>query len=346
MITLETQNNTPFQRKKKYVCPACDKKNKFTKYVNLETNSYINDKVGICDRIDNCGYHYSPKQYFNDNNIDQPKTEFKAYQTKKIIPPSYIENNILKSTQKKYQDNNFVIYLNSIFNKEIVNKLLIKYNIGTSKSFDGGSTIFWQMDINNKIRSGKIIKYNSLTGGRTKNITWVHSLMKLKEFNLVQCLFGEHLINQNNLEIAIVESEKTAIISSIYFPKYNWLASGSLQNLNINKFKALQDKKEILFPDTSKKGTAYKLWNNKAKELSKMGFNCIVSDLLEKNASLTEKEKGTDLADYLTKYSLNEFSQRNSNKILSHIEVDLNNLISLNPLIEKMIAKFNLNLEK
>ena len=28
---------------------------------------YINDRVGKCNRIDKCGYHYTPKQYFEDN---------------------------------------------------------------------------------------------------------------------------------------------------------------------------------------------------------------------------------------------------------------------------------------
>ena len=28
---------------------------------------YISDNVGICNRIDKCGYHYTPKQYYTDN---------------------------------------------------------------------------------------------------------------------------------------------------------------------------------------------------------------------------------------------------------------------------------------
>ena len=28
---------------------------------------YINDDVGKCNRIDKCGYHYTPHQYFEDN---------------------------------------------------------------------------------------------------------------------------------------------------------------------------------------------------------------------------------------------------------------------------------------
>ena len=28
---------------------------------------YINDIVGKCNRLDKCGYHYTPRQYYKDN---------------------------------------------------------------------------------------------------------------------------------------------------------------------------------------------------------------------------------------------------------------------------------------
>ncbi len=28
---------------------------------------YINDIVGKCNRLDKCGYHYTPRQYYEDN---------------------------------------------------------------------------------------------------------------------------------------------------------------------------------------------------------------------------------------------------------------------------------------
>ena len=29
--------------------------------------TYVNDRVGKCNRLDKCGYHYTPRQYFEDN---------------------------------------------------------------------------------------------------------------------------------------------------------------------------------------------------------------------------------------------------------------------------------------
>ena len=84
----------------------------------------------------------------------------------------------------------------------------LEYNIGTSSRYNGGTTVFWQIDTNNKVRTGKLIKYNPSNGKRIKNNTnWVHSVLKISNFNLKQCLFGEHLLNQfPNKTIGIVES--------------------------------------------------------------------------------------------------------------------------------------------
>jgi len=67
-------NNYRYQLEKyrgratRYNCPQCGRKQSFTKYIDTYNNNvYINDKVGKCNRLDKCGYHYTPKQYFEDN---------------------------------------------------------------------------------------------------------------------------------------------------------------------------------------------------------------------------------------------------------------------------------------
>ena len=88
------------------------------------------------------------------------------------------------------------------------------------------------MDTNEQIRGAKIMLYNEHTGKRVKepynHINWLHKAIKEPSFNLCQCLFGLHLINEDyQKEIAIVESEKTAITMSTYVPDYICLATGS-----------------------------------------------------------------------------------------------------------------------
>ena len=38
------------------------------RYIDTENNNqYIADNVGKCNRLDKCGYHYTPRQYFEDS---------------------------------------------------------------------------------------------------------------------------------------------------------------------------------------------------------------------------------------------------------------------------------------
>ena len=89
--------------------------------------------------------------------------------------------------------------------------------------------------------------------------------------------------------IAITESEKTAIIMSLFIPDYIWLATGGKGNLKFGGLQPNKKRKIILFPDKSE----YKDWLVKASELNANGFKVSVSDILEN----TEYPKGFDLAD-------------------------------------------------
>ncbi len=93
--------------------------------------------------------------------------------------------------------------------------------------------------------------------------------------------------------IAIVESEKTAIVCSALLPRFIWLATGGLGNMNPELFEPLKGRDLVLFPDLG----AYDHWTEKASLLKGLG-NTIVSDFLERNAPAADKSKGYDLADY------------------------------------------------
>ena len=58
----------------RYTCPQCGRKHTFTRYIDTENNNqYLSDNVGKCNRLDKCGYHYTPKQYFADNPHERDK---------------------------------------------------------------------------------------------------------------------------------------------------------------------------------------------------------------------------------------------------------------------------------
>lgn len=336
-------------KKSRFRCPKCQKQNQFTRYIDLETNEYLNEYVGVCNRVDKCGYHYTPSDFFKDNPENNKKTTFQPTISKTQKPPAPISLINQKAYEKSligYTDNNFFLFLKELFGQDIALSLITKYKIGTSKLWNGGSTIFWQIDSMNRVRTGKIMKYDRLTGKRIKepfpHINWVHSLINKPEYNLKQCLFGEHLLKKySNKPIAIVESEKTAVIASAYFPHFTWLASGSLQNLKPELLKPIRSKEIILFPDTSKNGTAFNKWNKVASELKQKFIHCTVSSFLEKNASEDEKLSGYDLADYLIKFPLSEF-QPKTVRVVNQKEEKIKSMIDSNPSIDYLIEKFDL----
>jgi hypothetical protein len=294
----------------RYRCPQCSKERSFTRYIDSNTGEHVHPDVGRCNRENNCGYHYTPKQYFTDNNIEwdpvlHPNLNHQAEPIPEK-PTSFIPVKILKASLKKHEYNHFIQFLISLFGNEITSDLIGKYFIGTSRHWEG-STVFWQIDTSGRIRSGKVMLYDPSNGKRVKepfsHITWVHKLLKKDDFVLKQCLYGEHLLKDETKPVAIVESEKTAIIASVYLPKFTWLAVGSLNNLNTEICKVLRGRFIILFPDLN----GFDKWVVKAKALSDIA-TVTVSDLLERKASEDEKKKGLDLADYLIRYNHHDFA--------------------------------------
>lgn len=54
-------------RNTRFDCPNCNKKKQFTRYIDAETGEFLHETVGICNRINKCSYHYTPKEYFADS---------------------------------------------------------------------------------------------------------------------------------------------------------------------------------------------------------------------------------------------------------------------------------------
>jgi hypothetical protein len=177
----------------------------------------------------------------------------------------------------------------------------VLYRIGSSHQKWDNSTVFWQIDQFNKIRAGKMMKYDPKTGNRIKvpynHISWMHTVYKKHDFHLSQCLFGLHLLNlepcnkESKHEVRIVEAEKTAVIMCGLFPQYIWLATGSNSNFKPSLLHPLKGNQVVAYPDK----TEFAKWNKVANELNRSGYTIKVSTLLE-NSDL---EKGSDLIDLL-----------------------------------------------
>jgi hypothetical protein len=176
---------------------------------------------------------------------------------------------------------------------DTIAQTIIKYKIGSYGHYQN-DVVFWRIDQHNRIVSGKVMGYGA-DGKRIKipmQINWVHKLLSISDTEPMSSFFGEHLINQfDDKPIAIVESEKTAIIASLFFPEYLWMASGGASGLTIKAITAIKDKNITLFPDTGK----YKEWCDRANKLSQLTTSPInVSNILEQFS-----ETNLDLADFL-----------------------------------------------
>ncbi|MBV5304437.1 MAG: hypothetical protein JZU70_09610 [Chlorobium sp.] len=281
----------------KYACPACGKI-RFVRYVDTGTGEQVDDVVGRCDREDSCGYHLTPKEYYLMTGKNTFSSVAISARKREPVPeqePSFIDVALMQASLIRYEQNNFCRWLCSVFGERKAFELTAAYQIGTSKHWKG-ATVFWQLDHSGQIRTGKIMLYSSDTGRRVKepfnHVNWVHRVMKIEPYHLQQCFFGEHLLSMETIKpVAIVESEKTAVVASGYIPEFVWLASAGKNNLNTEKLKILQGRTVKLFPDLG----AFEKWNAIVAGMSSV----TVSDVLERRATEADRVAGHDLADYL-----------------------------------------------
>ncbi len=302
----------------RHTCPACGRKRCFTLYVD-GNGVPLAENVGRCDHESGCGYHYTPKEWFRDHpeadskdwRTEEPLWLKKALEREKqrrlcLIPLEVVERSVRPDIVSS-----FVEFLFHLFDDVTVVKLVTEYQLGVTKARD---VIFFLIDVEGRCRTGKIMKYNPKTGHRIKDertkgqINWVHSLMKRsgalpEDWELTQCLFGEHLLSRHpDKPVALVESEKTAVICSAMMPEYVWIATGGKSQFN-ERLNVLQGRNIVAFPDVD----GYETWVQKAVALPHLSIK--ISDILQKNATEEERELHIDIADWLIKWKLEPRSE-------------------------------------
>lgn len=154
-------------------------------------------------------------------------------------------------------------------------EVLMDYHVGHGRN---GHTIFWQMDENGNIRTGKMMKYRT-DGHRDKeagwNFDWIHSslergvprrdeygrLLRDEQGEVIYnteayrhlydpdrqearlTFFGMHLMQQyRRATIKLVESEKTAVLMAIAYGNSAsdvWMACGGLEMMTRERLEPL-----------------------------------------------------------------------------------------------------------
>lgn len=228
---------------------------------------------------------------------NQPSTPSKIIHT---IPSVVSQEAII---EHRSNDNYFLRYLCDNF-KANWYKVANDYKIGSYN----GNVIFWQIDQEGNGYAGKYVRYdgaivnNAKEDNHKNQLIWIYDLEKNGIWYRSRCLFGEHLLSkpENKRKIvAVVRDERTAFIAAGIMPLYVWLAVGDDSMFNEHGLRCLAGRKVVAFPDAHPDGKHFCQWNEIAA-----GFeHCIikVSDVLERNASLQEKESNMDIADFLLK---------------------------------------------
>ncbi len=207
----------------RYTCPGCDKRKEFTRYVDTETGELLPEHVGKCNRADQCGYHYPPRDYFRDGGTRPDNGGTWTPKPEPTPRPPYLHDRAEVAALRAYPERNTLsAYWRNRIGADRWDKVAKDYALGTwSEGRLAGAAVYWQVDIHGHVKAGKIMQYDTATGHRAKGsgTGWVHFERYHKsasDLNVEQCLFGEHLLNSWPMEkpVAVVESEKTAMIAA------------------------------------------------------------------------------------------------------------------------------------
>lgn len=291
----------------KVTCPSCGRPRKLVRYVDTQTGMFLADHVGKCDRIFKCGYHYTPSDYFRDHPWLNDITFHRPVSLRineQILQPSFIKRSRMVESMSRCQSSALFRFLGSLWGEDETMRLFRLYNVGASARLND-AVVFWQVDVKGRIRTGKIMRYGN-DGHRIKedglvNFMWAHRMKSMvdnpDDFNLVQCFFGEHLLSAYpHSKVMIVESEKSAIIASHYYPQYLWLASGGCCGcLNQTASQVLKGREVWLVPDLD----AENRWRAKLTMLRTITPAVGIVTAISNLATTEQRAAKLDIADFL-----------------------------------------------
>ena len=261
-------NFSVYPSKKCYTCFACGAKGDVVKFLREHEKLSFPDAIRWLGRkygipVDDVPLNYTPPP---------PRPKPKPLPVLEIHP-GYVKPGRLEA-------DNLVNWIGSVpwdnSQRARIEKVLNEYHIGHSR---WGFTVFWQIDNEGKVRTGKMMKYKA-DGHRDKeikyNFDWVHSalsrqhIIDTSKVEVKPCLFGMHLLDiYKGADVKIVESEKTALIMAIAYGNHEkqvWMACGGLENINKEKLAPImkEGRRIVLYPDRD--GVA--AWKKKAYELN------------------------------------------------------------------------------
>ena len=245
---------------KKYYCPNTDcGKKTFVRYIDTETNNYLPEQYGRCDRESKCNYHLNPyldgyakimreqkKRVTGITQITVPKQKYLRTQPKPQSTPEsvFFDFDTFKQTleTERYEKNTFIqnLFYRVQFPFEVdeVTKVIQLYRLGTvANGYRAGANTFPFIDIKGNVRAVQVKQFDKTN--HTTGTDFLHSIIEKhhtrnnkplpewlpsykKQDKLISCLFGSHLLSKYpNNPVALVEAPKTAVYGTLYFQNSN-----------------------------------------------------------------------------------------------------------------------------
>lgn len=239
---------------KKHHCPDCNKKT-FVRYIDIESNTYLPEQYGRCDRESKCSYHLNPyldgyakaiweqeQKVTGVTKVTVPKQKYFHTQPKPQPTPEPVSFDIdtFKLTLKPehYTNNTFIQNLfyrvQYPFEVDEVTKVIQLYRLGTvANGYRAGANTFPFIDIKGNVRAVQVKQFDETN--HTTGTDFLHSIIEkhhtrnnkplpewleayTKQDKRISCLFGEHLLSKyHSNPVALVEAPKTAVYGTLYF---------------------------------------------------------------------------------------------------------------------------------
>lgn len=210
-------------------------------------------------------------------------------------PARFLPEEDVRRSLCSYGRNPFACWLAEVLGDEgRAVRLLRRYRAGTARD---GDALFFQTDPQGRTWNAKRVRYGA-DGRRDRSSPPRHVRTHAEGYKPM--LFGAHLLagQADGGRVALVESEKTALVASAYYPRMVWLATGGAGGLSRSLYGLLEGFAVSLFPDNDSAGRA--AYFGLCERLREAGVAAAVNTEVIDAACLPEKG---DLADVLPNYS-------------------------------------------
>lgn len=191
----------------------------------------------------------------------------------------------MQASLGRLDKNNYARYLHCVFDNlllpERTDNLLHMYCMGTCA---GGRSIFWRLDAQRRVRTGRVLLFDVATGLPISNPQWMHERPPFANsgFRAEPVLFGAHLAGRYpQSTIWMFETEADALIAALYL---HWLGSFPQSFVAIADadctadLSVLKNRSLVIFPSRN----TYAQWQEKRQLLASHAHRVNISDIMER----------------------------------------------------------------